>query len=446
MSQDGAETHGVRRLDGAFVIGYDAIEYAHRTDVGVRRNHNQDDFGVRLAGDPDRWRDQGHLFIVADGMGGHAVGEKAAARAARDIPHLIVKHIQEDPAAALRKAYLEANSAIYSIGQENPEFRGLGTTATTLWLRPEGAWVGHVGDSRIYRYRTGMLEQLTFDHSAIWELARRQGIRPDQMTGIRSNVILRSLGPEPLVEVDVEGPYPLEPGDTFLVCSDGLTGQLSDYEIGAVLGTLEPGEACDFLVELANLRGGPDNITVLIIRARGKPMTPVGKVKSKLKIPEMPWTTITMMGGIALAAVAMALYPLGLHGGAAFVFILAALAVLTGLTGLILHSQQPEIQEVHHEPRANVYNRTRCLIEISLLEKLSQAELNVLEKLELPEREKVEIGIDKFRAEADAALAKSDLVGAFRARCRAMHTIVRRYNAHRHKEEVFVPVWDKSEK
>jgi PPM family protein phosphatase len=428
------------------VIGYDAIEYAHRTDVGIRRNHNQDDFGIRMAGNPDRWREQGHLFIVADGMGGHAVGEKAAARAARDIPHLVPRHVQDDPATALRKAYLEANSAIYNIGQENPEFRGLGTTATTLWLRPEGAWIGHVGDSRVYRFRADTLEQLTFDHSAIWELARRQGVSPDQMTGIRSNVILRSLGPEPLVEVDVEGPYPLEPGDTFLICSDGLSGQLSDYEIGAVLNTLEAQEACDFLVELANLRGGPDNITVLIIRVRDTRTTFARKAKSSMKWPQVPWPTVTMIGGIALSAFALGLYPLGLHRGAAFVFIVAALAVLTGLAGLVLHSRKLELEEVHHEPRANVYNRTRCVVEPTLIEKLNQAETNVLEKLDPADREQVETEIRQFRSDAKGAHAKGELVAAFRAHCRVMHAIVRKYNAHRQKEEVFTPVWDKSEK
>lgn len=428
------------------MIGYDAIEYAHRTDVGVRRNHNQDDFGIRIAHDPDRWREQGHLFIVADGMGGHAVGEKASARAARDIPHLIPKHAQDDPATAIRKAYLEANSAIHSIGQENPEFRGLGTTATTLWLRPEGAWVGHVGDSRVYRLRGDMLEQLTFDHSAIWELARRQGIRPDQMQGIRSNVILRSLGPEALVDVDVEGPYPLAPADTFLICSDGLSGQLSDYEIGAILTVFDPGEACDFLVELANLRGGPDNITVLVIRARGNAAQSARYPTAKISWPRLPWPTTTMIGGISLAIIAMALLGLGLPGGAAFVFILAALAVITGLTGLVLHSRKTMNEEPKQEPRANIYNRTRCVIEPSLIAKLKQAETSVLDRLGKAERDEVDLETRQSRADAEAAQSRGDLVNAFRARCRTMHAIVRRFNAHRQKEEVFIPVWDKSEK
>lgn len=426
------------------MIGFDAIEYAHRTDVGIRRSHNQDDFGIRLAGDVTRWQEQGHIFIVADGMGGHAVGEKASNRAARDIPHLVPRHAQEGPAASLRKAFLEANSAIHSIGQENPEFRGLGTTATTLWLRPEGAWVGHVGDSRAYRLRKGIIEQLTFDHSAVWELAKRQGVRPEQMQGIRSNVILRSLGPEPLVEVDVEGPYQLEPGDTFLLCSDGLSGQLSDYEIGAILSVLPPGEACDFLVELANLRGGPDNITVIIVRVPGSTNSEAVGTRRSIQWPDLPWPTWTMIGGIALAGLAQVVLVMGTPHFAAFVFIVAALAVITGLVGIVLHSQKPVPVDLNHPTKANVYNKTKCTIEPALIEKLNQAEANVVERLEPQDRAQAVQDVRQLRDNADAALKKHDLASAFRYRCQAMHSLVRRFNSQHRKEEVFVPVWDKS--
>src|SRR5436305_8420167 len=159
-------------------------------------------------------------------MGGHAVGEKASAKAVRYIPHTYHKHAQEGAANALRKACVGANAGIHAIGQGNPEFRGMGTTASALLLRQEGAWVGHVGDSRVYRSRDGRIEQITFDHSAVWEIARRQKVKPEELHGIRSNVILRSLGPDAFVEVDVEGPHPVRPGDVFLLCSDGLSGPL----------------------------------------------------------------------------------------------------------------------------------------------------------------------------------------------------------------------------
>src|SRR5262249_61253378 len=137
-------------------------------------------------------------------------------------------------------------------------------TGTALLWRPEGGGFGHVGDRRASRVREGKIQQLSFDHSLVWELARRQHKSPDELQGIPSNVIVRSLGPEPLVQVDVEGPHTVQPGDYFILCSDGLSGPVSDREIGAVVSALPPGEACRFLVQLANLQGGPDNITAVV--------------------------------------------------------------------------------------------------------------------------------------------------------------------------------------
>src|SRR4029077_14593744 len=136
-------------------------------------------------------------------------------------------------------------------------------------LRPDGVWIGHVGDSRAYRIRDGRIEQMSFDHSLVWEMARRHGVDPEGLQGIPSNVIVRSLGPEPLVQVDIEGPHPIQAGDTFVVCSDGLSGPVSDREIGAAVSALAPKEACRFLIDLANLQGGPDNITVIVVKVVG---------------------------------------------------------------------------------------------------------------------------------------------------------------------------------
>src|SRR6516164_1288233 len=214
---------------------FDQIEHASLTDVGVRRSHNQDSHAIQLARDEEQWHERGHLFLVADGMGAHAVGEKASEQAAGLIPHTYHKYVHQGPQAALRKAFIEANASIHACGQQNREFAGMGTTSTALLVRPEGAWIGHVGDSRAYRIRNGRIEQLSFDHSLVWEYARRQNLDPDQVHGIPSNVIIRSLGPEPLVQVDVEGPYPILPGDVFVLCSDGLSGQVTDHELGAVI-------------------------------------------------------------------------------------------------------------------------------------------------------------------------------------------------------------------
>ena len=263
--------------------GYLTIEHASLTDVGVRRSHNQDSHAALPAGDAAQWEQRGHLFVVADGMGAHAVGELASKIAVDNIPHIYIKHAQEGSAAALRRAIVDTNTAIHARGKQNREFEGMGTTGTALLLDREGAWIGHVGDSRAYRVRHGRIEQLSFDHSLVWELARRQGIKPEELQGIPSNVIVRSLGPELLVQADVEGPHPIEPGDAYVLCSDGLSGPVSDREIGAVVSALSPKEACRFLVDLANLQGGPDNITVVVVRVLsvGDKAAPTDEMKGK---------------------------------------------------------------------------------------------------------------------------------------------------------------------
>ncbi len=135
--------------------------------------------------------------------------------------------------------------------------------------------VAHVGDSRVYRLRGKLLEQLTFDHSLVWEI-RASGQfegNAEFANTVPKNIITRSIGPNPTVQTDFEGPYPLELGDTFLLCSDGLSGLVDDDEMGPILASLPPGEAAQALTDLANLRGGHDNITVLVVKVTGQQMT-----------------------------------------------------------------------------------------------------------------------------------------------------------------------------
>lgn len=243
------------------------VEYAALSDIGFRRRNNQDSYAVQIAPDIDSWLLRGHLFLVADGMGGHAVGELASKIAADTIPHTYSKSVELPPAEALRLAVIAGNAAIHERGELNRDFTRMGTTCTTLALTSEGAVLAHVGDSRAYRVRGGVIEQLTFDHSLQWELLRQGRLPPEEIfRNEPRNVITRSLGPAPEVEVDVEGPYRIEPFDTYVLCSDGLSGQVADPEIGAIVRTLPPSDACRMLVNLANLRGGPDNITVVVVR------------------------------------------------------------------------------------------------------------------------------------------------------------------------------------
>ena len=262
------------------------IEVATISDIGMRRSTNQDSFDVALAGDFEKWKKRGHFFLVADGMGAHAAGELASKLAADGITHLYSKYQDLSPPEALKRAVIETNAEINRRGQANEEFNNMGTTCSALALLPYGAIVAHVGDSRVYRIRNNKLEQLTFDHSLVWEM-KSAGTIPGGPEGealIPKNVITRSLGPYPDVNVDLEGPFPIRPGDRFLLCSDGLTGEVEDDEIASLVSYLAPDRAARVLVDLANLRGGPDNITILIASVVGEKLATTGEVDKPLTV------------------------------------------------------------------------------------------------------------------------------------------------------------------
>jgi len=245
----------------------DTIIDAAATDTGMRRSNNQDAHVAVRARTPEVWRKRGHVFMVADGMGAHAVGELASKLACDNIPHNYGKLKLDSAAEALTRAYREVAQLIHSKASANRDFEGMGTTASTLVLGPAGAMIAHVGDSRVYRIRDERIEQLTFDHSLVWELVRRQHMTLEQAErSLPRNVITRSLGPDPAIEVDVIGPIAVEPGDVFLLCSDGLSGPVGNHELGVFASQFHPKTASKYLLHLANLRGGHDNITVMIVR------------------------------------------------------------------------------------------------------------------------------------------------------------------------------------
>lgn len=258
-------------MSGSIQAWESCLQVASLSDVGMRRTNNQDNFSVSLASSLDQWQRRGHLFIVADGMGAHAAGELASKIAVDQIPHLYSKYAELSAPEAIKKAVIGANTEIHRRGQANDDFHNMGTTCSVLVLLPQGAVVAHIGDSRVYRLRGQTLEQLTFDHSLVWEMHQSGQLTEAEMDSgkIPKNVITRSLGPYPEIKVDVEGPFPIEVGDTFLLCSDGLTGVVKDEEIASVLANLPPDEAVRVLVDLANLRGGPDNITAIVAKVTG---------------------------------------------------------------------------------------------------------------------------------------------------------------------------------
>lgn len=319
------------------------LDYAAISDVGLRRANNEDCFAVFLAGTQQDFNERGHLFIVADGMGAHAGGELASKIACDVVPLTYHKLREKSPPEALLAAVLDSNDQIHNRGSASPDFAGMGTTATTLVLLPEGALLAHVGDSRAYRCRGNTIEQLTFDHSLVWELkAAGQNMDEPAPSYVPKNIITRSLGPNASVQVDREGPFPLQSGDTFLLCSDGLSGQVHDAEIGAILACLPPTEAVQSLIHIANLRGGPDNITIIVAKVLG-PQNAGSSEKqhssssSANARPVNPWVW-TVLGASCLAA--LGFFAMG-QWLIAFLSLVVALAM--GITAVI--QRQPPAEE-----------------------------------------------------------------------------------------------------
>jgi protein phosphatase len=405
---------------------------------------------VQPAADEATFKNYGHIFIVADGMGGHAVGEKASAMAVRNIPFIYQKHVQtEGVVGAVKRAFEETNAAIYEIGKNNPEFKGLGTTSTALFLRPDGAWIGHVGDSRAYRIRKGKVEQLTFDHSWVWEVARRQGIDPDELGEFKKNVIIRSLGPDETVDVDIEGPHPAEPGDTFLLCSDGLSNLVPADEIGSVVAAFPPNEACQFLVELANLRGGPDNITCLIVQVTGAGSNAeAGGGGSSAGLAArinrvVPWPYLALGLGSIATAVSVYLRTQEFPGSIPL-FLVAAVGIVAGLIGLIKHLHKTAT-EAPPEPDGSfelrVYKAYAVESAKPIYERFDAMEAELKAMLKEREAPLDWAAFDRIATEAGTRFGKNELTAAFRAKCLGLQMLAAAANKDRNKEESFQPNW-----
>lgn len=236
------------------------VELASRSDVGQVRSANEDSCDTFERSDGTR------LLVVADGMGGHQGGATASRTAVATISEIFDQDESSDLEPMIERAIEAANARVFEMAQEDVELEGMGTTVVAFLLdvRHRGT-VAHVGDSRAYRYRRGQLEALTTDHSVVAEMQRRGLISPSEAAiHPRRNEILRSVGVQPQVEVETAR-VEVAPGDRFILCSDGLSGVVSDDEIAAVVQSETPGTAVDALIRMANERGGPDNITVQVL-------------------------------------------------------------------------------------------------------------------------------------------------------------------------------------
>jgi PPM family protein phosphatase len=230
------------------------VEEAGLTDVGRQRHTNE-----------DRFYESPPLFAVADGMGGARAGEVASRIAVEEFDQpRDGQNSAEEQLAAIARA---ANRKIYELAQSDESHAGMGTTLTAVMVGDNDISIGHVGDSRAYRFRDDELERLTQDHSLVEELVRQGKLTPEGAESHpQRSIITRALGPEPDVEVETFT-YPGKPGDVYLLCSDGLTGMVTEDRVAQILrGRSSLEQAAKTLVGAANERGGKDNITVVLFK------------------------------------------------------------------------------------------------------------------------------------------------------------------------------------
>ncbi len=248
------------------------IRYAAKTDVGMKRTHNEDYFSLM---------EDEQLFIVADGMGGHSSGEVASRLAAETVSEFYQRTKDEDATWPYKMdrslSYIEnrlvcgiklANYKIYEAASKDIRFKGMGTTIVTCLISGDKIYIAHVGDSRCYRLRNKIFEQLTRDHSLLedYKDAKPDMTEEEERNFPHKNVITRALGMRDTVQVDIRTDEVTD-GDTFLLCSDGLSGMVAeDHMTQVLIGSEELERSVAELVDQANRAGGTDNITILVLK------------------------------------------------------------------------------------------------------------------------------------------------------------------------------------
>ncbi len=244
------------------------IEIANLTDPGCVRPVNEDDDCFAEPESDDLFRRRGRLMVVADGMGGHAGGQEASGLAVDALRTAFLNGATDDPVQLLVAGFSAAQEQILQKAADNAELRGMGTTCTAAIVQRGTLIYGHIGDTRLYLVRRGQPSQITEDHSLVNKLLKKGTITPEQAAVHEDrNVLTAALGmpTHQLAAEFSDRPMPLEPGDRLVLASDGLHGLVNPDEIREAVEKETPYEACRTLVELAKLRGGPDNITVQVM-------------------------------------------------------------------------------------------------------------------------------------------------------------------------------------
>jgi protein phosphatase len=250
--------HGTRR-----------VEIYSQTDLGCQRENNEDSYGSWQPSPGAESAQKGVLLVVADGMGGYEGGQEASRLAVETVKETYSGSLAEDPQTLLFKGLREAHARIVKYAAAHPGLRGMGTTCTAVAVVGKNLYFAHVGDSRLYRVRDGEISRLTRDHSYVGRLVESGAISPEEAeTHVQRHILTAALGAGEEVYPDVpEQPLTVEENDVLLLCTDGLWGLINDGEIATTVSRNSPAEAVRQLVQLARERGGPDNITVLMLLA-----------------------------------------------------------------------------------------------------------------------------------------------------------------------------------
>jgi protein phosphatase len=244
------------------------IEAASLSDVGRQRGNNEDSF---LYWEPDAdedFRRKGRLAVIADGMGGYEGGQEASRLAVETVRHVYDNAFAADPQDALIAAFQSAHTNIQRYASEHPQFHGMGTTCTAVSIVDHRMWFAHIGDSRLYFIHGGSVSRLTRDHSYVGKLVESGIVRSeDAESHPQRHILTAALGSGRDVAPHVpDRPIPVHEGDIVTLCTDGLWSVVSEQDIARVAQSNPPAESCLALVNLALERGGPDNITVLVLR------------------------------------------------------------------------------------------------------------------------------------------------------------------------------------
>jgi protein phosphatase len=262
------------------------FDAAMLSNVGAVRALNEDVVLYASAPESGTAAKRGTLALVADGMGGHAAGEVASALAA-EVVRRVFYELEGSVSTVLASAFAAANRAILDWAAHHTECSGMGTTCTVLALTDREAWLAHIGDSRAYLLRDGSLTQLSEDQTLVANLVREGKITKEEAEHSPvSNVILQALGMGPeIAPIIWNRPLGLLADDVIVLCSDGLSGAVSDAVIGEIAGRLPPGEACEALIAAALAAGGHDNISVGVLKvaAETEPATPSGQTTRRMR-------------------------------------------------------------------------------------------------------------------------------------------------------------------